>query len=72
MFRFFRHVNLVMALNKIIDEMNKENELIKKQLIDFRSRAFKAETENERLSKLLRDLRIKPVPPYEALESFLN
>lgn len=64
MIKLFKRLFTMMALNKIIDEMEKEHELLKKQNIEFRNRAIAAETLVLKQEGWLRDNRIDPKPSY--------
>ncbi len=59
---FWNKRNVANELIKILDECQKENELLRKQATDFRNRAISAEDNAANLSQQLRDARQNPQP----------
>lgn len=52
------------AMNKIIDKMEKDQEFLKKQNIEFRTRSITAETKSAKLQQIITDSKILPRPAY--------
>lgn len=63
--RLFKTVNSMMALNKIINEMEKDYKKLEADYLTIRNRAIEAEKLNDNLTIKLRDARLAN-PPKEA------